>query len=332
MNALIAKLGINETFTKPLKKIRFDSVKSNTFNKGGYNYMADLLFLPKTKRGYTYLLCVVDLWSNKFDIEPIKDKEANTCLKAIQTIFKRSPNYLKEPKATIRTDSGSEFQGVFNKWLYDENIMHRIGNPNRHQQMANVEQLNFVLGRLLNGYMNKHMKETKKEYREWDEILPIIRKDLNEIRNRKDGDPYSVLPDTIDATPKFKVGDVVYYRSDTPLDALGNQQPTKQWRVGDTRFDLNNPRKIVKVLYYPKNIRYLLNGKLNVSYAESELKLAPKQEETYTIKEIIGKRKVKGKVEYLVWWKGYKKEQSTWEPEDKLSEDAVEAIFEYEAK
>ncbi len=29
-------------------------------------------------------------------------------------------------KASLRTDSGTEFRGVFHKWLYDENILHRV--------------------------------------------------------------------------------------------------------------------------------------------------------------------------------------------------------------
>jgi|688.fasta_scaffold38856_3 hypothetical protein len=332
MNALIKKLGIDETYTEKIKNIKWDKVKQNTFNKGGYNQMADLLFLPKTKEGYNYLLCVCDLWSDLFDIEPVKNKEPETVLKAIKTIYKRKPNYLKEPVSSLRTDSGTEFQGVFHRWFFDENIFHRVGNPNRHQQLGNVEQLNYVIARLLNGYMNTNEKKSGKVFKEWNEILSIIRKDLNEIRQKPDGDPFSKLSKITKELPKFKVGDVVYYKLDTPQDALGHNQPTKNFRVGDYRFDLYNPRKIVKILYYPKNIRYLLNGKNNVSYAQSELKLAPQKEETYTIKEIIGKRKIRGNIEYLVHWKGYLKKDATWEAEELLKEDAIEAIFEYEAK
>lgn len=47
---------------------------------GGFNYMADLLYLPKTRQKYLYLFTMVDIWSNHCDFEPIKDKKASTVL------------------------------------------------------------------------------------------------------------------------------------------------------------------------------------------------------------------------------------------------------------
>ena len=38
----------------------------------------------------------------------------------------------------------------------------------------------------------------------------------------------------------------------------------------------------------------------------------------YEVEKIIGRRKIKNKYEYLIKWKDYSIEESTWEPEDKL--------------
>jgi hypothetical protein len=47
MKALLQKLNINETFTKPIQKQRvFNSVTLNVPKIADYNYMADLLELP----------------------------------------------------------------------------------------------------------------------------------------------------------------------------------------------------------------------------------------------------------------------------------------------
>ena len=49
MQELLQKLKINEKFTKPIRGIKFDKVRANTYPKSDYNFMADLLHLPQTK-------------------------------------------------------------------------------------------------------------------------------------------------------------------------------------------------------------------------------------------------------------------------------------------
>ncbi len=326
MDKLIKKLGINEKYTKPIKKPIFDKVRENTYPKANYNYMADLLHLPTTKEGFSYLLVIVDLWSNEFDMEPLKTKEPKEVLEEMLKIFKRK--YVKEPKASIRTDNGTEFQGVFHKWLFDHDIFHRFAEPYRHQQLANVEMLNYVFGRFLNGYMNKKEEETGKTYKEWTDILPILRKDLNKLRLKKDGNPYGdIFVPPIESNPKYKVGDLVYRKVEKPINALGHFQNTSNFRVGDYRYDIKNPRKINQILYYPRNIRYILNEFPHVSYAESELMPAKEKQETYTVKAIIDRKTEKGVVKYLVWWNKYKKSESTWETKAQLIEDGVKPML-----
>ena len=144
--------------------------------------------------------------------------------------------------------------------------------PNRHNQLANVENLNKLLGKLLNGYMNSKEIETGRVYKQWTDVVDIIRSDLNEIRERPDGDPqYSIFKEPTEAMPKFKVGDIVFVKSDRPLNALGQFQPTMAFRQGDYRYNIKDAKKIKAILHYPKNIRYILDGKPKVSYAESEL-------------------------------------------------------------
>ena len=147
MKKVLKNLSIKETFTEAPKKEKFDRVKDNTFPMKGYNYMSDLLELPLTKEGYKYLLVVVDLWSNDFDIEPMESKSASDCLSAFKEIIKRQ--YTKLPKASVRTDGGTEFKGSFKAFLNENNILHRVAHPYRHKQLSNVESLNNLLGRIL---------------------------------------------------------------------------------------------------------------------------------------------------------------------------------------
>jgi hypothetical protein len=255
-------------------------------------------------------------------MEPLKDKEPTTILTAFKKMIKRP--FIKMPKASLRTDNGTEFKGVFQKYLYDNNILHRVAEPYRHQQLANVENLNKTLGRIFNGYMNTKEAELGETYREWDEVITYVRDALNKLRHRPDGDPFNDLmePPT-DAEPKYKIGDLVYRKLERPRNALGYNQSTTNFRMGDYRFDIKQPRRIKKILYYPKNIRYLLEGHDNVSYTESELRPSKEEDQKFIVKQILNKKKIKGIVYYLIWWKGELKKNASWESETELLKDGL---------
>ena len=237
--------------------------------------MADVMFMPTDKFGYKYILVVVDLANDEFDIEPMKHKSPDATMNAFNKIFKR--DYIKKPKYTITTDAGKECLGVFKKWMYNESIYHKITLPGRHKQLANVDSLINQLNALFNGLMNKVEEKTGKVSKSWIKYVPQIREALNEVR-RKDLDPDHDQPmyEIFDKKgkmiePKFKVGDLVHVMLDRPVDANGNVLPGK-FRTGDYRYD-SKPRKIKQVLMYPGDVlyRYIISGIKYVSYAEWEL-------------------------------------------------------------
>jgi hypothetical protein len=323
MQNLLNTLGINETYTKQVKKpTKFNHIRDNIPLKKNFNFMADLIELPVTKKKFKYLLVCVDLATDEFDVEPMKDKEAKTVLKSLLTMFKR--NFIKKPKYSFATDSGSEFKGVFHKWLYDESIYHKVALPNRHTQQATVESLNKQIVRVLNGYMNKIEESTQMPYNEWTDIIDVMRKDMNKFRKKPEFNPITTKMTIHDTKfePLFNVGDVVYRQSDVPLNALGNPQPTNTFRVGDYRY-VKVPKKIVKIIYMSGTpaYRYMLDGVPRASFTEAQLLKVDEDETKHEVRKIIDKKIINKRVHYLVWWKNDSKKNATFESRTNLVKD-----------
>jgi hypothetical protein len=322
---LLKSFDIDDTYTKEVKKEKvFNKVKNNVPMHPNYNQMCDLIYLPHID-SFKYCLTVVDLCTNKFDLEPLKSKDPPAVLAALKAIYKRK--YVKKAYASLQSDQGTEFGGVFHKWLYTENIDHKRALANRHTQMANIESLNKQVALIIMGYLNEKEKESGDVETNYLPILPKIREELNKHRAidltkvKYPNDKVFFDPNAA-GEAKFKIGDVVVEQLNWPEDALGRKQPTAKFRAGDYRFS-RVPKKIVKIFYMNDRpfYRYGLEGMANVSYTESQLKASKETETKYVVKDIIAVRTRNKKKEYLVSWKGKKKSESSYEPEAQLRED-----------
>ena len=335
MSQLMLKLGIDETLTKPIK-YRFPKVKNQTFPQSGYNYSADLLTLPTTTKGsYNALLVVIDIYSNYCDFEPLKTKTATEVLKAFKTIFKRG--IIPEPKASIRTDSGKEFANVVDKYMHDHNILHRWSLKDRHKQMGNAENLNRQLGRIFMTYLTNKTQSLGHPYYNWTDMVDFTRHAINDLKKHpKDISMADYQPKklNLENEPKYEVGDLVYRKLEKPRNEFGNKYHNQTFRQGDIRFEVNEPRKIVKILAYTSDNpwRYILNDLPNVSYAEAELIPAKNDsEEKRIVKKIWNKMTQNKIIYYRVWFKKELKSQSLWLPKSQLLEDGLQDyIQEYE--
>ena len=63
---------------------------------------------------------------------------------------------------------------------------------------------------------------------------------------------------------------------------------------------------------------------------EQENGTTEEEEEEYEVEKVVDKRIHKGRVEYLLKWKGYSSDDNTWEAEDSL--DCAELLQDYEAR
>lgn len=281
MKKLKVDLGIDDTFTKVRnKKKKFNNVKDNIPLIEHYNYMADIAFFPTDKFGFKYALVVVDLANDKFDIEPLKHKNAVATLKGFENMFKR--DHIKKPYASLTTDAGTEFRGEFQNYLFNESIYHKTTRVGRHKQLGNIDGLIKQITSLLVGLANKEEKKTGKVSKTWVKHLPIIREKLNKVREKELPDDYTrfdyptVTTRTNDGLgriikQKYDVNDKVHVMLDVPTDINSNKLSGK-FRTGDLRFD-PKPRKVTQVLLYSGNnlYRYMVEGITNASYSDDEM-------------------------------------------------------------
>ena len=177
--------------------------------------------------------------------------------------------------------------------------------------------------------------KTGKQSKDWISIIPTVREELNKYRkerNEKLLKNYEKPELDLTVEPKYKVGDLVYRQLDRPENALGEALQGK-FREQDHRFE-RKPIKILKVLQYPGKVpfRYILNGLENASFTEKQLMMAKEEEELFEVKQILDKRIVNKKVEYLTWYYGELKKQASWQPESELKKFVPHLLDEFNEK
>lgn len=299
---LYDQLGITRNYTKRRyqKKEEYTSVDANKRLQQDCTFMMDIMELPTAAFGYHFLLVCTDISNHEFDIEPLKTKHADTVLKAFKKIINRP--YLNLPKYYMITDSGSEFKGVFKKYLYDESIYHKQTPPHRHTQLANVDNLISQLNRIIVGYLNELEEKTGKIQRNWFPIIDTIRTELNKIRKTElpqdlKTDKSQPLVETAEAVEvdiknkkgkptgktkivlkfkksRYKENQMVYVLLEEPETILGKKQDTKQFRDGDVYISSQRYRikQVIAMNGRGPTFRYLLEGHPNVSYTATQLR------------------------------------------------------------
>lgn len=130
------------TLFKPVKrKFRRNFYVVTNINDLWEADLVDLQKLQKDNNGIKYLLTVIDIFSKKAYVEPLKDKTAQSIIRAFQTIFDDSG---KKP-LKLRTDKGKEFVAKeVQKFFKDVNINHyTVKNPDI--KAAVIERFNRTL-------------------------------------------------------------------------------------------------------------------------------------------------------------------------------------------
>ena len=94
----------------------------------------------KQNKGYNWILIAVDFFTRKAYAEPIKSKTPTNTLEA----FKKMIHSGTHPKL-VYFDEGSEWKGVFGKFIKDENIGKMEQNSRNHHSFAIIDRFSRTI-------------------------------------------------------------------------------------------------------------------------------------------------------------------------------------------
>jgi hypothetical protein len=307
---------------------------------------ADLLSLP-SDAGRKYLLVVVDLGSHFTDAEPLKSKTSKAVLEGFKAIYKRG--VLDIPRE-IDFDQGSEFKADVKEWFEHHGSFIHVAKPYRHRQQGMVERRNQLIGKKLFEKMMEEELATGIPCAEWVDELPDILEQLNDKEKKRKIEPpdddYHFTKFSADIIPE---GTKVRVALDAPLDTITRKPLHGKFREYDFRWEIK-PREVKQVILEPNEPPlYLVSddkGGVDHSAAHTKnqlqvvnpLEVKPKPKERkekqtfWVVDKLKGKKTIKGKVFYLVHWKGFSDKDDTWEPQSNLLEDIPAVVKRYEAQ
>lgn len=337
VNAVMGKLPENTTlqaiYQKPKKEPKRLKPKVDVPLEG-QTQQADILYLPDDE-GYKYCLVVIDLATRALDAQALKSRDNESIIKAFESIYKRK--ILKFPKFKIECDSEFntniirdyfEKDGKYKNRQGDKVILD-IGKVGRHKAQGNAEHRNKVIQKLIFFRQTAQEILTKLQSKEWEEDLPMIVKAINKLYEREEPGMTKAMENTnpkFDGEPLLKVGELVRIPLEEPKDITGKKLHGN-FRTGDIRWEMK-PRKITDVALIPNQpVMYRVEGIKTTMYTRPNLLLYKETEEKpptylqkkFVIEKIIGERKNKNRIEYLVKWSH--KEEPTWEPRTSLIKD-----------
>ena len=251
--------------------------------KDNATHQADLGEMPIDPKGYRYFLVIVEVARCRVDAEPIKNKTADTVLKAFIKIYHRGR--IQPPTARIETDSGKEFDNSQVRNFFKNNIgvLLRFGEPGRHRQQCYAEKaIQAIQEPLIQRMMAQEMK-TGETSAEWSEDFHNIVDTLDKKWQCKLSEMPEGLPKISKNEDLLLEGTQVRVKLEEPITVLGKKLHGK-FRTGDIRW---NPeiRTIKKLILSPDQPpTYLLNGsngRLKVSrcaYTRKQLQVVQKNE------------------------------------------------------
>jgi IS30 family transposase len=318
------------------KSVGLKGIQSN----GSFNIMEmDLIEYNKK-----FIITCIDVFSRTAFARMLKNKEKGTVLSALKKIMKSVQvlNKKQYPKS-ILSDNGSEFKNdQMSAWLEKKGIKQIFGIPAAPTGQAFIERFNGTLKQLLNKTTLNSGEQLNKT---------ILQNVLNSYNN--------LVHDTTTVTPIEGLQPQhkeTIMKSFKQLEPVGT--PKDDLKIGDkVRLSIEKSKvdksaiKWTEELFTVSKVTRNNNPLIPIKYKvkgknDEELKGYLPREQLqkitnteghnpavfYEINRILKKRKLRGKLQYLVSWKGYTQAEATWQDAAQLKLEVPDKVAEFENK
>ena len=313
-----AKAWLNEQEAYAIHKPVIRKFKRTPIISGGLfqNFEADLIDLSNIKshnKGHTFLLTVIDVFSKKADVRPLKTKSARAVEDGLKSIFDNwvNPRFL-------RTDQGREFTNAIVQNFLKSRKIKFYNTLDTEIKASVIERFNKTLQGKLFRYF------TKNKTREYLDVLPKLVKSYNNSYHSSIGTtPNSVNRQNSEKIwlrlynkpipykkPQFKVGDLIRLSKERRKFDKGY---LPRWSK-----ELFSVKKINRTIPVSYTVQDLANEEIKGIFYHAEL-LKAKAPSYWDIEKILEtKQTKKGKI-YLVKWEGYPNKFNSWTKDVKLT-------------
>ena len=263
--------------------------------------LADLTDLAKSNDNVKYLLVVVDGYSKYLSVRPLKSKSATEVKEAIADIFNKDKN-----PEVLRSDAGKEFvNNVLNQYLKSKDVRHIITHTTDKAYFA--ERVIKTLKRKIYQFITQN-----NSHRYVDALAKIVDGYNSTVHSSTRIAPKKVTTENSKKLwwkiykPKHPIKSKTYKLKTNDIVRISYSKHTFS-----RAYDQTWSEEVFKVVAkyrkqgIPQYILHDLKGEpVKGSFYESELQKVALPD-YFPVEKVLRKRKVKGKVQYLVKYLGY---------------------------
>ena len=271
--------------------------------------LADVKRFADKNNGFRYWLCVVDVFSKKAWVQPIRSKKAPEVHHAFEKIFARTA---RRPKV-IRSDKGGEFNNKELKKFLKTHKIDYFTSENEEIHASIAER--FI--RTIKGRVFRYFTHNQTD--RYVDVLDMLVDSYNKTYHRSIGMPpnevskknevkiwrrlYGGAPLT-NHNFKFKVGDNVRIQEHRATFRKGYEGAwTEEIFKITERLPRNPP--VYRIVDYD-------DEPITGTFYEKELQKVKIKDDVFIVDKVIKQRRRKGKTEYFVSWLGYPKKFNSW--------------------